>query len=116
MIAYVGSTGYSTGPHLYYELKVGDRYVDPLKARLNAGEKLTGSSLSSFREEVDHVSQIFDAMKPQPLKDVGVPLDKRKPFYGGRGAQDGLAGLNGGPGGFGGGHGGGAGGMGGGPR
>ncbi len=116
VIAYVGSTGYSTGPHLYYELKVGDRYVDPLKARLNAGEKLTGSSLSSFREEVDHVSQIFDAMKPQPLKDVGVPLDKRKPFYGGRGAQDGLAGLNGGPGGFGGGHGGGAGGMGGGPR
>ena len=57
MIAYVGSTGYSTGPHLYYELKVGDQYVDPLKAQLNAGEKLTGSSMSSFRSEMDHVDK-----------------------------------------------------------
>ncbi|MHC5230821.1 peptidoglycan DD-metalloendopeptidase family protein [Brucella sp. LJL56] len=63
VIAYVGSTGYSTGPHLYYELKVGDQYVDPLTARLNAGEKLTGSSLSSFREEIDHVGQIVNEMK-----------------------------------------------------
>ncbi len=63
VIAYVGSTGYSTGPHLYYELKVGDQYVDPLKARLNAGEKLTGSSLSSFREEIHHVDQIVKEMK-----------------------------------------------------
>ena len=63
VIAYVGSTGYSTGPHLYYELKVGDQYVDPLKARLNAGEKLTGPSLNSFREEVDHVGQIVNEMK-----------------------------------------------------
>lgn len=63
VIAYVGSTGYSTGPHLYYELKVGDQYVDPLTARLNAGEKLTGSSLNSFREEIDHVGQIVNEMK-----------------------------------------------------
>ncbi len=63
MIAYVGSTGYSTGPHLYYELKVGDQYVNPLTARLNAGEKLTGSSLNSFREEIDHVGQIVNEMK-----------------------------------------------------
>ncbi len=63
VIAYVGSTGYSTGPHLYYELKVGDQYVDPLTARLNAGEKLTGLSLNSFREEIDHVGQIVNEMK-----------------------------------------------------
>ena len=63
VIAYVGSTGYSTGPHLYYELKVGDQYVDPLKARLNAGEKLTGPSLNSFREEIDRVGQIVNEMK-----------------------------------------------------
>ncbi|MBB5701352.1 murein DD-endopeptidase MepM/ murein hydrolase activator NlpD [Ochrobactrum daejeonense] len=67
VIAYVGSTGYSTGPHLYYELKVGDRYVDPLTAHLNAGEKLTGSSLSSFREEIDHVGYIVNEMKLPPV-------------------------------------------------
>ncbi len=70
VIAYVGSTGYSTGPHLYYELKVGDRYVDPLKAHLNAGEKLTGSSLTSFRDEIDHVGQIVNEMKWPTLGDA----------------------------------------------
>lgn len=71
VIAYVGSTGYSTGPHLYYELKVGDHYVDPLKAQLNAGEKLTGSSMSSFRSEIDHVDKVFKQMNLTPL--TGVP-------------------------------------------
>ncbi|OYR08897.1 M23 family metallopeptidase [Brucella grignonensis] len=67
VIAYVGSTGYSTGPHLYYELKVGDHYVDPLKAQLNAGEKLTGSSMSSFRSEMDHVDKVFKQMNSAPM-------------------------------------------------
>lgn len=67
VIAYVGSTGYSTGPHLYYELKVGDQYVDPLKAQLNAGEKLTGSSMSSFRSEMDHVDKVFKQMNLAPI-------------------------------------------------
>lgn len=76
VIAYVGSTGYSTGPHLYYELKVGDQYVDPLTARLNAGEKLSGSSLSSFREEIDHVGQIVNEMTLPILKDGADAKDK----------------------------------------
>ena len=67
VIAYVGSTGYSTGPHLYYELKVGNQYVDPLKAQLNAGEKLTGSSMSSFRSEMDHVDKVFKQMNLAPM-------------------------------------------------
>lgn len=69
VIAYVGSTGYSTGPHLYYELKVGDHYVDPLKANLKAGEKLTGSSMSSFRSEINHVDKVFKQMSLTPTMD-----------------------------------------------
>jgi murein DD-endopeptidase MepM/ murein hydrolase activator NlpD len=59
VIAHVGSTGYSTGPHLYYELKVNGRYEDPMTASLPAGTNLTGRSLDSLRSQVDHVDSIM---------------------------------------------------------
>jgi hypothetical protein len=37
VIAYVGSTGQSTGPHLYYEVRVDGRAIDPLQTLLQGG-------------------------------------------------------------------------------
>ncbi|QUD87505.1 M23 family metallopeptidase [Phenylobacterium montanum] len=59
VIAYSGSTGESTGPHLHYEVMNAGRKIDPKSAKVPAGTILAGRDLAAFRAEKAHVDQLL---------------------------------------------------------
>lgn len=57
IIAYVGSSGLSTGNHLYYEVLVDNKHVDPARAEVMLSLNLDGSSLVRFHSYVARLSE-----------------------------------------------------------
>ncbi|WP_156905578.1 M23 family metallopeptidase [Maritalea myrionectae] len=69
IIGYVGSTGYSTGPHLHYEIKINGRTVDPLSVRLPRDKSLPNRYRAKFDQTM---AQIDDLMAREPSAPINV--------------------------------------------
>lgn len=65
VIAYVGSTGRSTGPHLHFSLKRGGKFIDPASQLNGPGLPMPAHDLPEYKRHVRELSAALDKVIPE---------------------------------------------------
>lgn len=60
IIAYVGTTGRSTGAHLHYEILEGNKQVNPSGVKFKTGQSIGRKEMARFKKQVDYVKMALD--------------------------------------------------------
>jgi murein DD-endopeptidase MepM/ murein hydrolase activator NlpD len=59
LIGYVGCTGWCTGPHLHYEVRLKDVPADPMTVALPMADAFNDKALAAFKRNTAHLRQRF---------------------------------------------------------
>lgn len=70
VIGYVGTTGWSTGPHLHYEFRVNNEARDPMSINMTEAAPLATAEMNRFKTFAGDMIHRFNLMHPERMAEV----------------------------------------------